>query len=227
MNLPSQEDFIDIHTHGGIPSGGIFLVENIMAHEKRIPLNTAGMTFTAGIHPWHLTDGNRNEQIDYIRTIAGSSELIAIGEAGFDRLRGPSLELQRSTFEDQVIIAKEVQKPLVIHCVRWWEELLSVHKKYKPQGPWMVHGFRGRKELGLQLISSGMYLSFWSDFILKPEASELVRALPNDRIFLETDGAGIDIRDIYRKVAGDLSISVRELKRIINSNYQDFFLNNL
>jgi len=223
MNLPSQDDFIDIHTHGALPSPGIFSVETLMAHENRLPVETRGMAFTAGIHPWHLNDGNRKEQLDFIHEIAGNPLLIAIGEAGFDRFRGPSLELQRSTFEEQVKIAGEVQKPLVIHCVRWWEELLQVHKKFKPHKPWLVHGFRGKKELGLQLISNGMYISFWFDFIVRPEASELIRALPVDRIFLETDGADADIRDIYRKVAGDLSKTVDELKKILADNFYRLF----
>ena len=67
--------------------------------------------------------------------------------------------------------------------------------------PWLIHGFRGNIELAQQLISKGMYLSFWFDFVIRPESSELLRSLPKDRIFLETDGADVDIRDIYKKVA--------------------------
>ncbi len=223
MNVPSQDDFIDIHTHDAVPAPGIFKVENLMAHENRILNYADRMAFTAGIHPWHLNDQNRQSQFDYIREIASSPFLIAIGEAGFDRLRGPSIELQRSVFYDQVQLAAEVQKPLVIHCVRWWEELLLAHKKYKPHKPWMVHGFRGKKELALQLISCGMYISFWFDFIVRTEASALVRALPKERIFLETDGADIDIREIYSKVANDLSVTVEELKKIIYNNYKGLF----
>jgi len=224
MNLPSQDDFIDIHTHGAVPSPGIFSVETLMAHEERKPEETIGLVFTAGIHPWYLNESNRKEQLEYIRGVAANPCLIAIGEAGFDRLRGPSMDLQRSTFEEQVEIAEEVHKSLIIHCVRWWDELLLAHKKFKPHKPWLVHGFRGKKELGLQLISSGMYISFWFDFIVRPEASELVRALPADRIFLETDGADVDIRDIYRKVAVDLSITVADLKKILFDNYYRLFI---
>jgi TatD DNase family protein len=223
MNLPLQDDFIDIHTHGASPSDGTFSVENLMAHEKRTPVGTRGMAFTAGIHPWHTDEDSYGEQLDFIRTIAASPLLIAIGEAGFDKLRGPSTDLQRRIFEEQLKIAAGVQKPVVIHCVRSWDELLRAHKKHKPSRPWMVHGFRGKKELGLQLVSCGMYISFWFDFIVRPEASELVRAIPKERIFIETDGADIDIKDIYRKVAGDLSLSVDELKRIILNNYMRLF----
>jgi TatD DNase family protein len=225
MSRPAPDDFIDAHTHGSVPSAGIFSVENLMAHENRVPVPADGVAYTAGIHPWYLDEANKAEQLEYIRQIAADQRLIALGEAGFDRLRGPSAELQRSVFGEQVKISEEAGKPLIIHCVRWWEELLSARRRCRPGKPWLVHGFRGKKELGLQLISAGMYLSFWFDFIIRPESAALVKALPSDRIFLETDGAGVDIRDIYGKVAWDLTMSVDELKKIIFDNYMRFFVN--
>jgi TatD DNase family protein len=93
--------------------------------------------------------------------------------------------------------------------------------------PWLVHGFRGKPELGMQLISKGIYLSFWFDYILTPESALLIKNLPMDRIFLETDGAEIDIRDIYNKVSEDLGTGVDELIKQIFKNYMKFFnLNN-
>ena len=90
--------------------------------------------------------------------------------------------------------------------------------------PWLVHGFRGKKELALQLIKRGMYLSFWFDFVMRPESAELLRFLPKERIFLETDGADVDIREIYKKVSDDLAVSVDELKNIILGNFKYFYV---
>lgn len=225
MNLPDKDDFIDIHTHDARPAPGIFCVSNLMAHEHILPGNTPGMTFTAGIHPWYLDDGNSRELLNYVRLVSDDSNLAAIGEAGFDKLRGPSIGLQRSVFEEQAVIAKEKRKPLVIHCVRAWDELLAVHKRIKPEIPWMIHGYRGKKEHASQLLACGMYFSFWFDFVLRPESAELLRALPKDRIFLETDGADVDIREIYRKVSSDLSLGVDDLKKIISDNFKVLFVN--
>lgn len=223
MNLPQPGDFIDIHTHDSVISDGIFAVENIIAQEGPVPQNISAGAFTAGIHPWNLNETNRESLLEFIRNIADSPSLIAFGEAGFDKLRGPSIELQKSTFAEQVKIAGENRKPLIIHCVKAWDELLAAHKNLKPLTPWMVHGFRGKKELALQLIKRGMYLSFWFDFVMRPESAELIRYLPEERIFLETDGAGVDIREIYKKVSGDLAVSVDELKSIIHGNYKQLF----
>lgn len=223
MNIPRPGEYIDIHTHDAKPADGVFAVENLMAHENLKSGNISARAFTAGIHPWYLTENNREQLLEYVRNIAGNPGLIAFGEAGFDKVRGPTVDLQRSVFAEQVKIADENRKPLLIHCVRSWDELLASHKNLKPETPWLVHGFRGKKELALQLIKRGMYLSFWFDFVLRPESSTLIRFLPKDRIFLETDGADADIREIYRKVSVDLGIDVEELKKIIISNFNMLF----
>ncbi len=219
MYFPQNGDFIDIHVHGGTPSSGIFILESLMAHESKIPAAVAGVAFTYGIHPWFLNESNYKQLIISVESLISHPDIIAIGEAGFDRLRGPSPELQRRAFEDQIIISEKIRKPVVVHCVRAWDELLAVHKKLKPEMSWLIHGYRGNVKLATQLISKGMYLSFWFDFVLRPGSGDLLRHLPTDRIFLETDGADVDIKNIYDKVASDLDLSVDELKSIILKNF--------
>lgn len=224
MNSPRPDDYIDIHTHDSRPVPGVFAVENIMAHENRDPGAINAPVFTAGIHPWHLDENNSETLLAYIRGIASSPNLIAFGEAGFDKLRGPSHEMQRAVFAEQVKIAGEFEKPLVIHCVKAWNELQEAHRDLKPGTPWLVHGFRGKKDLALQLIKRDMYISFWFDFVVRPESSGLLRSLPPERMFLETDGADADIRNIYAKVSADLGLSVDKLKEQISANYHRLFM---
>ncbi len=223
MNLPEPGDYIDIHNHGAKPIHGHFQVENLMTHENRIPDNEAGLTYTIGIHPWFLTAENFKQQISIVRQYADHQNIIALGEAGFDRLKGPDAKLQETVFEEQVRIADDVSKPLFIHCVRAWDELLSESRKLRPSTPWIVHGFRGKKELAIQLISKGMYLSFWFDFILKPESTPLLKCLPKEKFFLETDGSGVNIETVYEKVAGDIDTTKEELNSIIYSNFNKVF----
>ena len=219
MYLPQPGDYIDIHVHGGLPASGIFILESLMAHEGKLPVDVSGIAYTYGIHPWFLNEENHKQLINSVENTVIQPEIIAIGEAGFDRLRGPSPELQSRVFEEQIIISEKISKPIVIHCVRAWDELLAVYKKIKPKMPWLIHGFRGNVELASQLLTKGFYLSFWFDFILRPESKELLKQLPADRIFLETDGADVDIKSIYNKVATDLDLSVDELKSIILKNF--------
>lgn len=224
MNNPLPGDYIDIHTHGSGVVPGIFAIENLMAHEQRRPGDVSGQPCTFGIHPWHLDSESVNMLIGNVRSVAASDNLVAIGEAGFDKLRGADMETQSAAFEAQVKISEETGKPLFIHCVKAWDELLPVHKKFRPKMPWMIHGFRGNVELAMQLLSKGMYLSFWFDFVLRTESSKLLKSLPVERIFLETDGADVGISTIYDKVAADLNMEVGDLKSVILKNYFSFFL---
>lgn len=226
MNLPQSVDFIDIHTHYSKPVAGVFIVENLMAHEERTPEDVPELACTFGIHPWNLNENNYGQLIKKVNRVAGASNLMAIGEAGFDKIKGPEMELQRKAFEEQIAISEEIKKPVIIHCVRAWDELLSAQRKLHPKMPWLIHGFRGKTELAAQLISKGFFLSFWFDFVIRPESAQLLKSLPKDRIFLETDGADVDIRDIYKKVSSDLNMSVDELKAVILTNFKVFFGNN-
>jgi len=223
MKYPLPGDFIDIHTHDSEVVSGIYAIENLMAHEERSPGDIRDQPCTYGIHPWYLNSGNIDHFIANVQSFVSSDNLISIGEAGFDKLRGPEMQTQLKAFEAQVIISEEIRKPLYIHCVRAWDELMPAHKKLRPKMPWLIHGFRGNVELAMQLLSKGMYLSFWFDFVLRPESSKLLKSLPKDRIFLETDGADEDIRTIYKKVADDLDMEVNELIKVIHRNYNTFF----
>lgn len=223
MNRPHLSDYIDIHTHGSKPVEGLFSVEALMAHEGRLPKKSIGISYTAGIHPWFLDEKNEKQLLGFVIDVAKDPEIIAIGEAGFDRLRGPSIDFQRTAFQEQVNISEKINKPLVVHCVKAWDELLGEHKRLKPSKSWLVHGFRGKKELAGQLLSRGMYLSPWYEFALRKESADLLRTLPKDKLFLETDGSDADIREIYKKVAYDLDLQIDELKTIIFNNFSTFF----
>lgn len=223
MNLPGPDDFIDIHNHGAKPMHGVFSVENLVAAEERIPDEAAGLTYSIGIHPWHLTRENFTEQLVKVENYSRHTNVIALGEAGFDRLRVVlDFSLQKDVFKKQVIISEEVKKPLYIHCVRAWEELLSARKELRAVMPWLVHGFRGKSELAQSLVSKGMYISFWFEFTIRPEAAQLIKSLPAERIFLETDGGDIPISLIYEKVSGYLGLTIRQLKNQMYSNFMVF-----
>jgi TatD DNase family protein len=223
MHRPQSDDYIDIHVHGGTPAPGKFILESLMAHEGKKTTNQAGIAYTYGIHPWFLDETNHKQLLRSVEAEARNPDLIALGEAGFDRLRGPSLDLQRSVFEEQIAIAEELNKPVVIHCVKGWDELMEVKKRLRPRMPWLIHGFRGGIQMANQLLNKGLYLSIWFEFALRTESSSLFKALPKDKFFLETDGADVDIRDIYLKVSVDTGLRIEELKSIIYSNYLHFF----
>lgn len=223
MNLPQPGDYIDIHNHGATPYPNHFQVENLMTHQDRLPDNETGLTYTIGIHPWFLTDENFRKHFAIVDQYAVHQNVAALGESGFDRLKGPGFDLQQRSFREHARLAEKVSKPLFVHCVRAWDDLLAEKKILKPSVPWIIHGFRGSRELARQLLSKGLTLSFWFHFVLRSESAPLLKSLPLQKIFLETDGGGVDIEEIYEKAASDLEITTDQLKKQIFSNFIKLF----
>jgi TatD DNase family protein len=176
-------------------------------------LSTAkGVYFSAGIHPWY-PDVHLMEKV---RECARMPSVVAIGETGLDKITAKdenNFKLQRELFLTHARLAEETGKPVIIHCVKAWAELLHVRKSVKPLQPWIIHGFRGHKLLAEQLSDAGLYLSFGANY----NQEALKTAWKKGRLLAETDDTNMDIRDIYRLIAKDLNISEEKLSEMIEA----------
>jgi TatD DNase family protein len=169
--------------------------------------------FSAGIHPWN-PDTNK---ILELKELAKSKNVVAIGETGLDKLKN-DFEIQKQLFKIQIQIAEETGKPIIIHCVRAWDELLEIKRHMKPSVSWVIHGFRGGEKLARQLMNAGMYLSFGKNF--NPES--LRKAWEERRLFTETDDNGLNIRNIYDNISKSLNISNEELAAEVATIFKMF-----
>ena len=148
-------DILDIHTHR-MPVELGQAIQNCQPAEFD-PL--AGAYYSVGIHPWYLTRENLDRQWEMLLAAIQCPQVLAIGEAGLDKLVRTDYMLQQEVFEKQAMLAHEMKYPLVIHAVRSANEIICLRKKMKPSNPWIIHGFRGKKELALQYIREGIYVS--------------------------------------------------------------------
>jgi TatD DNase family protein len=137
------------------------------------------------------------------------------------------LDLQISVFEKQLILAEKYKKPVVIHCVAAFQEVIAIKKKMKISVPMIVHGFSKNSQVADQLIKEGFYLSFGKYLIRNPELKTVFEQIPNDRFFLETDTIEETIEQVYNLAADYKSITINGLKDIISSNYKTVFDRNL
>ena len=110
-------------------------------------------------------------------------------------------------------MAEECAKPLIIHCVKAWQEIIAAKKRIRPHVPWIIHGFRGNGELAVQLVNQGFYLSFGEYFNV-----EALQAVWPDRLLVETDDKQIDIRLVYTKLAEALSVDMELFTHQIEEN---------
>ena len=140
--------------------------------------------FSAGLHPWDVTDDFENQLI-VLQKLLANPRVLAVGECGFDAFKGPSHELQERAFVRQVQLSEQFRKPMILHVVRDFDSVIRLRKQLKPTQSWLIHGFRGGPEQMNQLYAQGILVSFG----LKHNP-ETLKTVPSDRLFLETDGAG-------------------------------------
>lgn len=128
--------------------------------------------------------------------MAKDKRFVLIGECGLDKKCGVSLDRQMEVFEDHIRFSEQLHKPLIIHCVGCFNELMECRKKHNATQRWIVHGFRGKPQLAVQLLKAGMDLSFGEKL-----NEESVKVTPLEHLFLETDESPIAIETIYERIA--------------------------
>ena len=173
-----------------------------------------------GLHPWKIEVENWVNQLEKVEQFAQNQNVVAIGECGLDRMIEIPMEVQKIVFEAQVKLAEKTQIPVIIHCVRAFDELLAWKKKSKVAVPLVVHGFNNNIETAQQLIKHGFYLSFGAA-LLNPNsnAEKIITQIPIEKIFLETDTKPIAIEGVYEAAAERLNIETEKLHEQIMKNW--------
>lgn len=155
--------------------------------------------YTVGIHP--MEPDHTVEELEQLAQRVGS-QLIGIGECGWDGRSPLSMERQTELVRAQIRLADRLGLPIIYHVVGGWHLLLSERKAH-PEGIWTVHGFRGKPALLRQLEEADIRVS------LHPKYHwEAVPTLP---FFLETDDSDTPLRMIYSRAASHLDLTEEAL----------------
>jgi len=218
LPVNEQVPYINIHTHHPAEDGGIAIVNTA-------PENAAAATgfISSGIHPWSI-GSDSEEALELLRKAAGLNHVLAIGECGLDKLRKTPMEVQERIFIEQIRIAEAVSKPLIIHCVKAFEQLLRINKSEKITVPFIIHGYNNNDQIAAQLQRHGMYLSFGKALLAEgSNAQHVLKDTAAELFFLETDDAAVPINSIFEKAAELRNISVDELRRQMMLNFKRVF----
>lgn len=209
--------FINIHTHHELFDAKVEVV-NLYPFDKPKPIY-----YSRGIHPWHVKH-NMDEELQQLRTVVNERRCIAVGECGLDKVCDVDFELQKKIFTEQVTLANEVEKPLIIHCVRAFNELIVTLRKQQNRVPVIIHGYSNNLNIAESLIKEGYFLSFGKALLNEgTRAAEVLRNTGRDKFFLETDDSDISIRDIYKRAAEILGVSEEIIGMQLKKNYQKTF----
>lgn len=217
--------YIDIHTHFRTNVPDVISVLNLSQVEdwgeiSLVSSDTSQQSFSIGLHPWFLTPNNAQEDFNNLKNSIENQQITALGECGLDRLKGESLEFQIPLFEQQIRLAEAYKKPVIIHCVKAYSEVISIKKNLKPQIPLIIHGFNQNEQILKELLKNQFYISIGTNVLMpNSNAFKALKQIPLSQLFLETDDKKEDIRRIYERVAEILNMPLEELKKAILENF--------
>jgi TatD DNase family protein len=214
--------FIDLHTHRIKTCDNLIQIVNLDLNQS-CPEHGC---FSYGIHPWSLdnADFQIGEALNKLKENLQRPQVVALGEAGLDKMHKASFKQQIELFERQIELSEALQKPMILHDVRSHNEIIALRKKHKAQQPWILHGFSGTEQDVRQLIGQGIYLSV-GESLLHPERKiyKSFKFIDLDYLFLETDMAEIGVEKVYETAAKLLEMDLSDLQTRIFANFARLF----
>lgn len=208
---------LDIHTHH-LPSCPETAL--LSYFPDSVPPPSTAVYLSAGLHPWYLSAATLSMQLEWLEYQLSDSRVIAIGETGLDKHCTTPLPLQEQAFQATIALSEQYCKPLIIHNVKATGEIMAIRKHIRPHQPWIVHGFRGKKELADSWLKQGCYLSFGVHY-----APEALLSVPYGRLLLETDDSHEDIDRLYERAALLKGLSAEQLKAQTGQTIDSLFFN--
>jgi TatD DNase family protein len=213
--------FINLHTHKFSNLSDVIEVVNQYPWE----FNSLLSNYSIGIHPWYIDEERLNNDLKIIEQKLQLKECFALGECGLDKRIEIPLDIQISVFKKQLEIVKQTNKPIVLHCVAAYDEVVAVKKEMKIDNPMIIHGFSKNEQVAQSLLKNGFYLSFGKYLLRNPDLEKVFNFAPENQILLETDTIEESIYQVYEKAALIKGISVDELKTIVFTNFSRIFNN--
>ncbi len=195
------------------------------------------VSVSCGVHPLHQDEAC---SYDELLEKASRHEVVAIGETGLDYFYSPeSKDVQLQSFIDHIKVANETKKPLIIHTRDAREDtinLLKAHKASHTKG--VLHCFTESLEMAEAAMELDFYISISGivTFNSAQELREVVKAIPLERLLIETDspwlapvphrgkqnqpGYVVEVAEFIAELKG---ITVAELARITTENFYTLF----
>ncbi|MFY8067206.1 MAG: TatD family hydrolase [Flavobacterium sp.] len=213
--------FINLHTHKFSNLSDVIEVVNQYPWE----FNSILSNYSIGIHPWYIDEKRLNNDLKIIKKKLQLKECLALGECGLDKRIEIPLDVQISVFKKQLEIVKQTKKPIVLHCVAAYDEVIAIKKEMKIDNPMIIHGFSKNDQVAQSLLKNGFYLSFGKYLLRNPDLEKVFTFAPENQILLETDTIEESIYQVYEKAALIKGISIDELKTIVFTNFSRIFNN--
>jgi TatD DNase family protein len=223
-----------------------------------------GVYAAVGLHPIHLSAMEakdeeydfitRNEEFNYdiYEKLAQFEKAVAVGEIGLDYYHiDATLDVnevkkkQKEIFTSQLLLARRLDLPAIIHCRQAHDDMLAILKEFKKENkdlipkdkPWgVMHCFSGNEDLAWQYFNLGFIISFTGLITFSRQWDNLIRKLPNEKFMIETDCPFMTpepfrgqrneptlVKYVAERIAEIKNMSVEKVADITTKNAQEFF----
>ena len=211
--------FINLHTHSYSNDDSIFEVVNQYPWEFDETISN----YSIGIHPWYIDKNRLNSDLEVIKDKLKLDECLALGECGLDKRIEIPIKLQTAVFQNQIELVQQTTKPIILHCVAAFQEIIAIKKEMNVNNPMIIHGFSKNKQVAKSLLDNGFYLSFGKYLLRNTELAEVFDYVPRDRFFLETDTIEETIMEVYQKASNIKNIKIDDIQEIVKTNFNQIF----
>jgi TatD DNase family protein len=222
--------YFDHHTHISGPPSIASEITNIVSIDasnfedlgKISEITSMGHGFTIGLHPMSYNFMT----FEHVSRIIHQNrdDILGIGECGLDTRIAVPRQHQIELFTAHAEMAREMHLPLIIHCVRSYDDIVHLHQRLKPSNPWIIHGFNRSESIAIKLLDQGILLSIGKE-LLDPghPISNFFKKIAEYPFFLETDGKDIAIQTLYQQASNMLDMSIEAISTIIASHVQQVY----
>ncbi len=127
---------------------------------------------------------------DKIRKLAQSKKVIAIGEIGLDYYWDKTyIEEQKNMFKAQIILANELNLPIVVHDREAHKDSIDIVKEYNKTSEVVFHCFSGSVEMMRECVKNNWYIALGGVVTFKnaKKIKEVAKEIPLEYLLLETD----------------------------------------
>ena len=213
--------YIDAHTHHISSHENDSVFELISFYKEQ---EFKDSYFSIGIHPWYLDEIS----FERVKELASESRCLAIGETGIDRFHDKKFDKQIELFHNHIQLSQQLQKPLVIHAVKSYSDILASIKQFNYDCTFMLHDFNGNQQIVEQFLKHDVFFSMGDKLFNKSSSGyKILKKIPIDRLLLETDDSSYSIRDVYKKASSLLEIDLPNLQSQLIRNMNSFLRKNL
>ncbi len=213
-------NYINLHTHRKPRVDGEIAIRN--GFLKSVDFSKVNYPVSLGLHPWHVH--KTDFAVALVQIEQYHNNIIAIGECGLDRAIQTPVDVQLNAFQKQIELAITYQLPVIVHCVKAYSDFAAIAKQY-PQVSFVLHGFSGNAAILQMLLAFENVFFSMGKYLFNPlsNASLIIKDVPLNRLFLETDTSRYYIDEVYIQAAQILQVEETVLKNQIFHNFALLF----